>query len=195
VRSTLKLHRFNNHTNIRHIIVTIAAGVPSETVRKFIDNAAPVIRLMPNTPAAVGKGTALITYGDDICPEDAEEFLSILKESGTFEYVKESDFDITSSISGCSPAYAYMFIEAMADGAVSVGVPRDKAIRLAAGAVAGACEMILKTGKHPEQLKDEVCSPGGSTIAGVEALEKNGFRYAAAQSIIKSTEKNCSLGK
>ena len=112
-----------------------------------------------------------------------------------FEKLPESQIDITSSINGCAPAYVYMFIEALADGAVQVGVPRDRAIRLAAQTVLGSAAMVLETGKHPDQLKDDVCSPGGSTIVGVSALEENNFRYAAAQSIVKSTEKNCSLGK
>ncbi len=180
---------------IRHVVVTIAAGVTIETVSQSIANTYPVIRLMPNTPVAIGNGTTLYTYADDISEDTIQEFLQIMSHAGNFEHISEAKFDITSSISGCAPAYVYMFIEALADGAVEVGVPRNLAIKLAAQTVMGSAAMVLESGKHPEQLKDEVCSPGGSTIAGVSALEANGFRYAAAQSIVKSTEKNCKLGK
>lgn len=179
---------------ISHIVVTIAAGVEIRTIRECIGEDIPVIRIMPNTPVAVGEGMILIT-GDGKDDSRVLEFQSLLKEAGEFLYIPESSFDITTSISSCSPAYVYMFISAMADGAVQVGVPRDQAIRLAAKTVAGSAQMVLKTGIHPDQLKDNVCSPGGSTIAGVNALEENRFRYAAAQAIIRSTEKNLELGK
>lgn len=178
-----------------HILVTIAAGVETETIRNCAGHLYPVIRLMPNTPAAIGKGTTLIAAGADVPESIVEEFLETMKASGSFERIDEEKIDFTSSINGCTPAYAYMFIEALADGAVSVGVPRDQAIRLAAQTVLGSAAMVLESGKHPDQLKDEVCSPGGSTIAGVEVLEANRFRYAAAQAIIQSTEKNMKLGK
>ena len=182
-------------SGIKHSIVTIAAGVTIDTISQCIANACPVIRLMPNTPVAIGKGTILYTYDDGISEDILQEFLQIMSHAGSFEYIAETKFDITSSISGCAPAYVYMFIEALADGAVEVGVPRNHAIKLAAQTVMGSAAMVLESGKHPEQLKDDVCSPGGSTIAGVSALEANGFRFAAAQSIVKSTEKNCKLGK
>lgn len=179
---------------ISHVAVTIAAGVPSGAVRDCIGDGVPVIRIMPNTPAAVGQGMILIAAekGEEAC---AGEFQELLKEAGEFLMIPESEFDRTTSISSCSPAYVYMFISALADGAVQVGVPRDQAIRLAAQTVLGSAKMVLETGIHPDQLKDQVCSPGGSTIAGVTALEENRFRYAVAQSIIQSTEKNLKLGK
>ena len=185
----------DKENSVNHVIVTIAAGISTDTVRECTGDIYPVIRLMPNTPAAIGKGTILITAADNVQDESVEDFKGIMCEAGMFERLPESQIDITSSINGCAPAYAYMFIEALADGAVQVGVPRDRAIRLAAQTVLGSAAMVLETGKHPDQLKDEVCSPGGSTIVGVTALEENRFRYAAAQSIIRSTEKNCSLGK
>lgn len=178
-----------------HTVVTIAAGVPISAIKLAINEACPVIRIMPNTPVAVGKGTILITWKEEVKDETAAEFMDIMKAAGSFEKMPEEQFDITTAISSCSPAYAYMFIEAMADGAVYCGVPRDRAIRLAAQTVLGSCQMILESGENPEKLKDNVCSPAGSTIAGVEALEKNGFRYASSQAIIKATEKNLSLGK
>ena len=179
---------------IKHVIVTIAAGITIATIKECIGNKAPVIRIMPNTPVAVGQGMILLT-GDGEQDENIVEFQSIMKEAGDFLYIPESSFDITTSISSCSPAYTYMFISALADGACQVGVPRAQAIRLAAKTVLGSAQMVLETGIHPDQLKDNVCSPGGSTIVGVTALEENKFRYAVAQSIIQSTAKNLELGK
>lgn len=178
----------------KHVVVTIAAGVMMETIKSSIDNQAPVIRIMPNTPVAVGQGMILIT-GDGKDDPNMQEFMRIMTEAGDFLYIPEKNFDITTSISGCTPAYAFMFIDALADGAVQVGVPRADAIRLAAKTVLGAAQMVLETGLHPDQLKDNVCSPGGSTIVGVTALEQNNFRYGVAQSIIQSTAKNLELGK
>lgn len=176
-------------------VVTIAAGVEINAIKEAIGNACPVIRIMPNTPVAVGKGTILINWGDDVPNETAADFLDIMKEAGSFEKMPESLFDITTAVNGCAPAYTYMFIEAMADGAVSMGLPRDTAIRLAAQTVLGSAAMVLESGEHPDKLKDNVCSPGGSTIAGVLALEENGFRNAAAQAVIKAAQKNLKLGK
>lgn len=179
---------------IKHIIVTIAAGITIETLKACIGDQIPVIRIMPNTPVAVGQGMILLT-GPDPDDEHLKEFQKIMAKAGDFLYIPEKNFDVTTSISGCTPAYTYMFIDALADGAVQVGVPRDQAIRLAAKTVLGSAQMVLESGLHPGKLKDNVCSPGGSTIVGVTALEKNNFRYGVAQSIIQSTAKNLDLGK
>lgn len=177
------------------ILVTIAAGITIETIKDCLETKVPVIRIMPNTPAMVGKGTILITGDGEIAEETVQEFQAALAAAGAFEQLAESAFDYTTSISGCTPAYTFMFIDALADGAVQVGVPRAQAIRLAAQTVLGSAAMVLETGIHPDQLKDNVCSPGGSTIVGVNALEQYGFRFTVAESIIKSTQKNCELGK
>ena len=178
----------------RHVVVTIAAGIAISTIRECIGGKVPIIRIMPNTPVAVGQGMILIT-GDGQEDANIVEFQQIMARAGEFLYIPESSFDITTSISSCSPAYTYMFISALADGACQVGVPRAQAIRLAAQTVLGSAKMVLETGIHPDQLKDNVCSPGGSTIVGVTALEQNKFRYAVAQSIIQSTAKNQELGR
>ena len=184
----------DRNRGIRHVVVTIAAGVAIQTITDCIGPEIPVIRIMPNTPVQVGQGMILITGNGEDDP-DVREFQVLMKGAGDFLYIPESSFDITTSISSCSPAYVYMFISALADGAVQVGVPRAQAIQLAAKTVLGSAKMVLETGLHPDQLKDNVCSPGGSTIAGVNALERNSFRYAAAQAIIESTARNLSLGK
>ena len=177
------------------ILVTIAAGITTDTIKECLETQVPVIRIMPNTPVAVGQGMILLTGGSEVTEEMYARFRTCLAKAGDFERLPESAIDITSSISGCTPAYAYMFIDSLAVGAVQVGVPRAQALRLAAKTVLGSAAMVLESGLHPDQLKDNVCSPGGSTIVGVTALEENRFRYAVEQSIIRSTEKNCSLGK
>ena len=175
-------------------VVTIAAGVAVSAIREAVEDACPVMRIMPNTPVAVGKGTILINKGS-AGEEKAGQFLDIMAAAGSFEEMPESLFDITTAVNGCAPAYTYIFIESMADGAVQMGLPRDTAIRLAAQTVLGSAAMVLETGEHPDKLKDNVCSPGGSTIAGVAALEENGFRHAAAQAVVTAAQKNSSLGK
>ena len=182
------------------VIVTIAAGVTVSKVRENLGiPEVPVIRIMPNMPAMVGEGMILIT-GDAQDPSNVndelfDEFISLIKEAGEFEKVPEAMVDVATSVSSCSPAFVFMFIEAMADGGVQMGIPRDQAMRLAAKAVEGSAAMVLKSGKHPGALKDAVCSPGGSTIVGVTALEEYGMRNAVIQAVIKSAEKNRSLGK
>ncbi len=183
----------------KKIVVTIAAGVPVRAVKESIGTKIPVIRIMPNTPVMVGEGMILIS-GDADAPDEVpeeifDEFTGLLKAAGEFERVAEDAIDYTTGVSSCAPAYAYMFIEALADGAVQVGVPRDKALRLAAKTVQGAAAMVLETGLHPGVLKDNVCSPGGSTIVGVTTLEEKGFRGAVSQAVIRATEKNLTLGK
>ena len=183
----------------KKIVVTIAAGVPVRAIKECLKAPLPVIRIMPNTPVMVGEGMTLIA-GDADAPDEVPdeifaEFMQILKEAGEFERIAEGAIDYTTSVSSCAPAFAYMFIEALADGAVQVGVPRAQALKLAAKTVQGSAAMVLETGLHPGELKDNVCSPGGSTIVGVTTLEEKGFRGAVSQAVIRSTEKNLSLGK
>ena len=180
-------------------VVTIAAGIAVSVIKGCIDCDVPVIRIMPNTPAMVGQGMILLTCDqnapDEISEEQFAEFQSLIAAAGEFERIPEAMMDLTTGVSSCAPAFVYMFIEALADGAVQVGVPRAQAMRLAAKTVLGSAAMVLETGEHPGALKDAVCSPGGSTIVGVTTLEQYGFRNAAAQAIIKSTERNLELGK
>ena len=177
------------------LLITMAAGLTLQRVESFAGCELPVIRIMPNTPVAVGKG--MIQYCCNGLVEDAvlTDLLSDLRFAGTMDGVDEKLMDAASSLSGCGPAYMYMFLEALADGAVACGLPRDKAIAYAAATMAGAAEMVLSTGDHPGQLKDAVCSPGGSTIAGVRALEQSGFRGAVMDCIAAAYERNQQLGK
>ncbi len=179
------------HTNL---IVSIAAGMTLDSLRNMLGGDGPLVRVMPNTPAAIGKGVLLTAFGDKVTGEYQEKLLALLSACGAVEVVTEAQLDMGSALSGCGPAFVYLFIEALADGAVQVGLPRDKAQRYAAQMVEGAAAMVLQSGQHPGVLKDAVCSPGGTTIMGVAELEQRGFRAAAAQAVVKAYEKNCALG-
>lgn len=180
------------------VVVSIAAGVARSSIKTILAEAGlflPVVRLMPNTPVAVGKGMILVSPERDVSEEDVSLLLAALAPGGMTSLIDESYIDAATPVFSCSPAYVYMFIEALADGGVMAGVPREKAQNFAAQAVFGAAAMVLETGKHPGQLKDAVCSPGGSTIVGVEELEKSAFRAAVASAVYEAYKKTAALGK
>ena len=177
------------------LLISMAAGLTMAQIEEMAGGDLPVIRIMPNTPVAVGKGLTLYCANDQVSSEILADFLADMDASGILDPVEERLFDAAGTVSGCGPAYFYMFIEAMADGAVSCGVPRAQAMKYAAATMAGAAEMVLKTGLHPGQLKDNVCSPGGSTIAGVKALEDGAFRSTVMNCIQAATKRNAELGK
>lgn len=179
----------------RPVIITMAAGVTTESVCNMIGGTVPVIRIMPNTPVAVGKGVVLYCRNNEVTDEMLDDFVSDMSYAGKLDMLPEKLFDPATAVSGCGPAYAYMFIDALADGAVACGVPREKALEYAAGMLAGAAEMVLNEKKHPCVLKDEVCSPGGSTIAGVRVLEQEGFRSAVINCVVAACKRSEELGK
>ena len=179
----------------RYILVSMAAGVTLATLASQLGMEAPILRIMPNTPSSIGKGMILYTPNQLVQPEEVEEFCQIMATAGRLDALEESQMDAASALAGCGPAFAYLFLEALADGAVACGLPRAKAMEYAAQTLAGAADMVLETGSHPGQLKDAVCSPGGSTIQGVRALEERGMRAAAMNAVIVSYEKNKELGK
>ena len=176
------------------LLVSMAAGLTVAQLEAMAGSI-PVVRIMPNTPVSIGQG--MVTYCRNALVSDAAmgALLEDLKQAGRFDAIDEKLMDAATVAAGCSPAYTYMFIEAMADGAVACGLPRDKALEYAAAAVAGAAQLLLESGKHPGQLKDAVCSPGGSTIAGVRALEENGFRGTVMDAISAAYRRNLELGK
>lgn len=177
------------------VVVSIAAGIRIKTVKDLIGADKKVIRIMPNTPVAYGEG--MITYCTDksVTSDDEAAFLSAMRGAGLVDKIPEALIDAASALSGCGPAFAYMFIEALADGAVECGLPRDKALTYAAKTMLGASKTLLESGKHPGKLKDEVCSPGGTTIRGVHALEEKGLRDAAISAVVAAYEKTVELGK
>lgn len=177
------------------LLITMAAGLTMERIEELAGGKLPVIRIMPNTPVAVGKGMIQYCCNDLVSEELVVSFREDMRFSGQLDELEERLIDAASALSGCGPAYVYLFIEALADGAVACGVPRAKAMEYAAATVIGAGEMVLATGQHPGALKDAVCSPGGSTIAGVRALEQRGFRGAVMDCVMAAFEKNKDLGK
>ncbi len=177
------------------LLITMAAGIEIKKLEQLVGTSLPVIRIMPNTPVAVGKGMILYCKNELVTDEMLDDFLKDMEYAGTLDALDEHLIDAACSLSGCGPAFMYMFIEALADGAVACGLPRAKAISYATATMAGAAEMVLSSGKHPGQLKDEVCSPGGSTIAGVLALENGGFRAAVMNAVCDAFDKNKELGK
>ena len=179
----------------RPLLITMAAGLTMEKIDALAGGGFPIVRIMPNTPTAIGKG--VIQYcANDLVPEDVlSDWLADMEPCGLLDQLDEKLIDAASALSGSGPAYMYVFLEALADGAVACGIPRQKAYEYAAMTMAGAAEMYLQTKTHPGALKDAVCSPGGSTIAGVKALEEGGFRAAAMNCVIATCNRNRELGK
>lgn len=174
-------------------LVSMAAGVSMSAIEKMLGFNCQIIRIMPNTPCAVGKGVILYCSDNDVSALEAEEFESIFACAGIVDKIPENLIDAASAVSGCGPAFVYLFIEALADGGVSCGLPRDKALYYAAQTVMGAAQTVLSTGKHPGELKDAVCSPGGTTIEGVRALEEGAFRATAMDAVTAAYEKTLKL--
>ena len=176
-------------------LISMTAGVSIAAVQKMAGDNVPIIRIMPNTPVAVGEGMILYNYNAIATDEQVGDFKTILSKAGRVDKLDESKIDAASAISGCGPAYVYMFAEALADGAVACGLPRDNANLYAAQTLMGAAKLLMESGKHPGALKDAVCSPGGTTIAGVRALENGGFRAAAMNAVIAAYDKTMELKK
>ncbi|MBQ6996753.1 MAG: pyrroline-5-carboxylate reductase [Oscillospiraceae bacterium] len=177
------------------LLISMAAGLTVARIEELAGCRLPVIRIMPNTPVAVGKGVILYCCNDLVDEATLADFLNDMQYAGTLDALDEKLIDAACAVSGCGPAYVYMFIEAMADGAVASGLPREKALKYAAATLSGAAEMALVTQQPPQALKDAVCSPGGSTIAGVRALEERGFRGTVMDAIIAAYKRNVELGK
>ena len=177
------------------MLITMAAGLTVAQIEDFAATALPVVRIMPNTPVAVGSGVIQYCHNGLVTEEMLADLLDDLRFAGRLDELEEKLIDAASALSGCGPAYTYIFLEALADGAVACGIPRAKALEYAAATLEGAARMYLETRTHPGALKDAVCSPGGSTIAGVKALEQHGFRGAVMDCVAAAYEKNKLLGK
>jgi len=179
----------------RFILVTMAAGLTMQTIRAMAGGNYPVIRIMPNTPVSVGEGVILYDADENVTEEELAYFCHGLSAGGLLDRLSEHLIDAGSAVAGCGPAFADLFLEALADGGVACGLPRAKAMAYAAQMLAGAAKLQLESGSHPGALKDAVCSPGGSTIAGVRALEQRAFRAAAMEAVEAAFRKNRELGK
>jgi len=183
-----------NFTN-EHLLISIAAGVTLAKMEAALPAGARVIRVMPNTPALVGEAAAAFALGKSATAADGELAKKLLSAVGIAFQVKEPLLDAVTGLSGSGPAYVYQFIEALSDGGVAAGLPRDIATKLAAQTVLGAAKMVLETGQHPGALKDQVTSPGGTTIEGLHELEKGKLRATVMSAVRAATEKSKKLGQ
>lgn len=173
----------------RTVVVTLAAGKTLAWLEDTFGKKVRLVRTMPNTPALVGEGMTSLCCSDAVSPEDLATVERIFAACGKTETMPESLIDAATSLGGSSPAYVFMFLEALADAAVLQGMPRKAAYRMAAQTVLGSAKLLLESGKHPAELKDMVCSPGGTTIEGVRVLEERGFRSAVIEALTACGEK------
>ena len=180
------------------VLVSMAAGLRMDDMRPHLEGAGydvPVVRIMPNTCVAIGKGMTAMCAGEQVSESVLADVEEILSATGRVERISESLMDQFSAVAGCGPAFVYPYIDALADGGVMAGLSRKQAVEYAAQTVLGAAAMVLESGKHPGQLKDEVCSPGGSTIAGVAELERGGLRAAAINAVLAAYQRGTELGR
>ena len=189
------LAEVRDHFTRRHLLISIAAGVPTAKLEAALPDRARIIRVMPNTPALVGSSASGFALGKSATRADGELAQRLFSAVGVAVQLKESLLDAVTGLSGSGPAYVYQFIEAMSDGGVATGLPRDVATKLAAQTVVGAARMVLETGLHPGALKDMVTSPGGTTIEGLHELEKGRLRGTVMSAVRAATEKSKKLGK
>ena len=176
-------------------VISIVAGWTFDMLSEALPETARFVRVMPNTPLAVGEGMTLLSSRYTCTPEEFEFAKTIFTAAGRIAVVEDRVFTPANGISGCGPAFVYAFIEAMADGGVRYGVPRALAYELAAQTLIGAAKMVQETGEHPGALKDAVCSPGGTTIEGMFALEQGGMRAAVMDAVGATVEKTLHLSK
>ncbi|SEP69700.1 MULTISPECIES: pyrroline-5-carboxylate reductase [Butyrivibrio] len=175
------------------LVISIAAGKTLKWIEGAFEKRVKLIRVMPNTPALVGEGCTAVCRNELVSDEELAFAMTIFESFGQASVVNENLMDVVGGVSGSSPAYAFMFIEAMADAAVEGGMPRKQAYQFAAQSLLGSAKMVLETGKHPGELKDMVCSPGGTTIAAVRVLEEKGFRGAVIDAIKACIDKTKQL--
>jgi pyrroline-5-carboxylate reductase len=176
------------------LIISIVAGLPLAALQDAAGSAARVVRVMPNTPALIHRGAAAYALGRTATPEDAALTEKLFGAVGVVVRVQEDLLDVVTGLSGSGPAYVYLVIEALSDAGVLMGLPRELSLTLAAQTVAGAAQMVVETGRHPATLRDEVTSPGGTTAAGLEALEAGAVRSAFLSAVRAATERARELG-
>lgn len=175
------------------LIISIAAGKTLDWLEKAFGRKIKLVRCMPNTPALVGEGCTGVCVNGAVSEEEKAYSLRLMESFGKASLVEERLMNAVGAVSGSSPAYVFLFIEAMADAGVAAGMPRTQAYEFAAQAVYGSAKLMLETGKHPGELKDMVCSPGGTTIEGVRVLEEAGFRGAVMNALLATVEKSLKL--
>ena len=179
----------------RFVLVTIAAGLTMAQISAMAGGTYPVIRIMPNTPCAVGEGMVLYDANALVTGAELAAFTGGMAGAGILDRLEERLIDAGSAVAGCGPAFSCLFMEALADGGVACGLPRAKALLYAAQMLKGSAALQMASGQHPGAMKDAVCSPGGTTIAGVRALEEHGFRGGVMDAVIAAVERTKELGK
>lgn len=172
------------------IVISIAAGKTIAQIERAFGKSIKLVRCMPNTPAMVGEGCSGVCRNEKVTDEEMKQCMELLESFGIAEEVPEKLIDAVVGVSGSSPAFVFMFLEALADGAVKAGMPRNQAYRFAAQTVLGSAKLMQETGKHPGELKDMVCSPAGTTIEGVQVLEDMGFRSAVINAVDACAKKS-----
>ena len=185
--------QIKDEVNADALIISIAAGKTMDYIETQFGRPLKLVRCMPNVPALVGEGITSVSRNERVSDEEMKQAMDLLSSMGKASEIPERLIDAVVGVSGSSPAYVFLFIEAMADGAVAAGMPRSQAYEFAAQAVLGSAKMVLETGKHPGELKDMVCSPGGTTIQAVKVLEEKGFRAAVMDAMEACIEKSKSL--
>ncbi|MGM9642251.1 MAG: pyrroline-5-carboxylate reductase [Eubacteriales bacterium] len=193
IKSSLDAHiELINKSNC--VIVTMAAGTEISFYERYLGINRPIIRIMPNTPCSIGSGMIQYACSEDVSEDNEKCFCEIMTCAGVLDKISEGLIDAASAVSGCGPAFAFIFAEALADAGVECGLPREKALLYAAQMLKGSAELILANG-NPGKLKDSVCSPGGTTIAGVHALEESAFRAAAMNAVTAAYRRTLELKK
>lgn len=177
------------------VVIGIGAGISTEFLKSNLNEGTKYVKVMPNTPALVGEGMSAISNANNLNEAELKDVMEIIAAFGRVEVLEEKLMDAFTAIAGSSPAYVYMMIEAMADGAVLEGLPRKQAYKIAAQAILGSAKMVLETDIHPGELKDNVCSPGGTTIEAVASLEENGFRSTLIEAVVACTNKSKEMNK
>lgn len=188
------LQELKPHLNARHLLISIAAGIRASTLAQGLGDSVRLVRVMPNTPCLVGQSASGYCLGPRATVADGRLVAQLLESVGKAFAVDEKLLDAVTGLSGSGPAFVYLMVEALSDGGVRMGLPRDVALALAAQTVRGAAEMVLATGEHPAVLKDRVASPGGTTIAGLQALEAGGLRGTLMAAVEAATRRSIELG-
>lgn len=176
-------------------LISMAAGLTVARLQEMAGGEYPVIRILPNTAVAVGEGVTLWCCSENVSAAQKAGYITLFSAAGLLDEISEQLIDAGCAVAGCGGAFACLFMEALADGGVLCGLPRDKALKYAAQMLRGTAALALETGEHPAKMKDAICSPGGSTIAGVRALEEHGFRGAAQEAVIAAYRRTVELGK
>ena len=177
------------------LLISMAAGLTVSRIEEMAGTSLPVIRIMPNTPVAVGSGMTLYCHNSLVSKSILADFLEDVAPCGQWDLLEESLIDAAGVVSGCGPAYMYMFMDALADGAKACGVPKEKALSYAAATMIGAAKMVQQDSRTPVELRNAVCSPGGSTLAGVKVLDDGSFATTVMNCVMAAYKRNQELGK